>query len=189
MFSAVPVALISILIERRSHHHQIASCSTRIVVSDDHIALKINTENPSVDLARIQHDLDAIKRNGVDVTLIIAARLERQGAGHMITAPDEKSIFTTLKSNQPPLRNLAQAHEWCRAMGEGAISLVHDIAAAAKCDKRYVHKLLRLTYLAPDIVDAILDGRQPASFQLKQLTDPKLTLDWTSQRAAIVMTT
>ena len=44
----------------------------------------------------------------------------------------------------------------------------------------YVSRILRLTLLAPDIVEAILDGRQPAGMQLDELLDG-FPLDWASQ--------
>ncbi|MCH7959900.1 MAG: hypothetical protein IID08_07205 [Candidatus Hydrogenedentes bacterium] len=45
-----------------------------------------------------------------------------------------------------------------------------------------MHKLLPLAFLAPDIVDEILDGRQPAMLTLEDLTKTKLPLNWEQQR-------
>ena len=56
---------------------------------------------------------------------------------------------------------LAQAFRWRRMMETGRYSTIDELAAAEKINSSYVSRLLRLTLLAPDIVEAILDGRQP----------------------------
>jgi hypothetical protein len=56
-----------------------------------------------------------------------------------------------------------------------------DIAVAEKINESYVGRVLRLTLLAPDIVEAILDGRQPAELTLPVLMQP-FSLDWQRQR-------
>jgi hypothetical protein len=48
----------------------------------------------------------------------------------------------------------------------------------------YVSRVLRLTLLAPEIVEAILDGRQPAELQLDDLLEG-FPLEWEGQRAAL----
>jgi site-specific DNA recombinase len=50
----------------------------------------------------------------------------------------------------------------------------------------YAARLIRLNYLAPDIVAAILDGKQPVELTASKLmTDTRLPLDWRAQRAAL----
>ena len=53
---------------------------------------------------------------------------------------------------------------------EGTHGSVSEIAAAEKIDRSYVNRLLRLTLLAPDIEEAIFDGRQPKGMQLEEMT-------------------
>jgi site-specific DNA recombinase len=47
----------------------------------------------------------------------------------------------------------------------------------------YVRKILPIGFLAPDLMEHILDGRQPARLQLGHMCDGKLPLDWAQQRA------
>ena len=57
---------------------------------------------------------------------------------------------------------------------------LEDLAKAKGVAPSYVSRILRLTLLAPEIVEAILDGRQPAELQLDDLlTD--FSLEWTRQ--------
>ena len=64
---------------------------------------------------------------------------------------------------------------------EGNHGFVSEIAEAEKIDRSYVNCLLRLTLLAPDIQEAILDGRQPKGMQLEELTRA-MPMEWGEQR-------
>ncbi len=58
---------------------------------------------------------------------------------------------------------------------------IREIAAAEKINESYVGRVLRLTLLAPDVVEAILDGRQPGGLQLDG-SMRRFPLEWTDQR-------
>jgi hypothetical protein len=71
------------------------------------------------------------------------------------------------------IRTLARAHRWKRLLNEGRYRSTHSLgetAEAEKIDCSFVGRLLRLTLLAPDIQDAILEGRQAKGLQLEELT-------------------
>ena len=63
----------------------------------------------------------------------------------------------------------------------GTHATIKEIAAAEKINESYVGRVLRLTLLAPDIVEAILSGRQPADMTLAVLMRP-FAVKWTEQR-------
>jgi hypothetical protein len=58
------------------------------------------------------------------------------------------------------------------------------MAAAEKLDRGYLGRILQLTLLAPDIVEAILDGRQPEGLELPRLME-SLSAEWPEQRRAL----
>jgi hypothetical protein len=58
------------------------------------------------------------------------------------------------------MKALARAHRWQRMLDEGRHAYICEMAAAERIDCGYLGSLLRLTLLAPDIVEAILDERQ-----------------------------
>jgi hypothetical protein len=62
-------------------------------------------------------------------------------------------------------------------METGRYSTIDELAAAEKINLTYVLRLQRLTLLAPDIVEAILDGRQPESITLPGLMEP-FPVEW-----------
>ncbi len=67
---------------------------------------------------------------------------------------------------------------------EGRYAYISEIAAAERIERGYLGTLLRLTLLAPSIVEAILDGRQQADLGLPALVGP-FPLEWDAQRTAL----
>ena len=58
---------------------------------------------------------------------------------------------------------IARAFRWREMLEDGDYATIREIANAEKINETYVGRVLRLTLLAPDIVEAILNGRQPAA--------------------------
>jgi uncharacterized protein YerC len=65
------------------------------------------------------------------------------------------------------VKALAQAFRWRRMLDEGVCATLEDLAQAKGVAPSYVSRVLRLTLLAPQIVEAILDGRQRAELQTR----------------------
>ena len=69
----------------------------------------------------------------------------------------------------PPGQGAGLAFRWRRMLETGEVSTVGEIATREQINKSYVSRVLRLTLLAPDIVEAILDGRQAPEMTLRGL--------------------
>ncbi len=67
---------------------------------------------------------------------------------------------------------LARAFRWRRLLEDGVYATIEELAAAERINSSYVSRVLRLTLLAPDIVQAILDGRQVPALAMARLTRP-----------------
>ncbi len=59
------------------------------------------------------------------------------------------------------LKALARAFRYQRMLDEGRYASISEMAMAERLERGYLGTLLRLTLLAPDIIEAILDGRRP----------------------------
>src|ERR1700710_2220851 len=79
------------------------------------------------------------------------------------------------------VKALARAFRWKRMLDQGRYGSITEIAVSEKIDRGFVGTLLRLTLLAPDIVEAILDGRQPTDLGLPTLLKP-FPAEWDRQR-------
>ena len=80
------------------------------------------------------------------------------------------------------VKALARAFRWRKMLDTGVHATLADLARAKRLPPSYVSGILRLTLLAPEIVEAILDGIQPAEFRLDDLLTG-FPLDWDEQRA------
>ena len=119
------------------------------------------------------------------VTLTIAARLKRVGM--------ETKLLIEGEANRPRampdrslLRLLAQAHQYRSMTLRGGGKTVTELAADARVGRSYFTRVLRLGFLAPDVVTAILQGRQPLELSTKQLSlRIGLPIRWSDQIAAL----
>ena len=79
---------------------------------------------------------------------------------------------------------MARAHSWYERLLSGEAKSVNAIALEHNMTDGYVGHILRCAFLAPDLVEAILQGRQPPELTLDRLLDD-LPLDWAEQREAL----
>jgi hypothetical protein len=83
------------------------------------------------------------------------------------------------------IKALVRAHRWRRRIESGRAKSITDLAEQERVTDAYVCRLLPLTCLAPDIVEAILDGRQSKGLRLAELLGNG-PLAWEEQRTAWV---
>ena len=95
-----------------------------------------------------------------------------------VLPPPRARIDSTL------IKALARAHRWKRMLDDGRYGSVSELAAAEKLDRGYLGRILMLTLLAPDIVEAVLDGRQPAELGVHVLREG-FPVEWGEQRGTI----
>ena len=81
---------------------------------------------------------------------------------------------------------VTQAFRWREMQENRTHATIAELAAAEKINESYVGRVLRLTLLAPDIVEAILGGWQPAEMTLAMLMRP-FAVGWREQRKKKVL--
>jgi hypothetical protein len=103
---------------------------------------------------------------------------------------ERKEIFVPGNSGTQPRRidqalvlALARARSWTRALRQVEFVDTAEIAQRFGLSDAHVRRLLRFAYLAPDIVEAIVEGRQPRILTVKLLLRG-IPLDWADQRVA-----
>ena len=120
----------------------------------------------------------------ITVRVPLAIR-QRPGRKTVVTPLQDKG-GTALPTRADPaqVKALARAFRYQRLLDEGRYASISEMAAAERVDRGYLGTILRLTLLAPDIVEAILDGRQPAEPGLPTLMEP-FPPEWDAQRTAL----
>ena len=121
------------------------------------------------------------------ITVHIPMSFRQRGGRKLIVAPNGTAmpaIAPRIQVDSVLVKALARAFRWQQLLDRGVYSSIKEIAAKEKIDKSYVGDVLRLSLLAPDIVEMILDGRQPPALQFEQLRK-SLPLEWQAQRDAL----
>ena len=113
------------------------------------------------------------------LTVHVPLTVRRRGGRKVVIAPDgtEAPVMTAARIDSTLVKALARAFRWRRMLESGVVSTVDEIAVREKINKSYVSRVLRLTLLAPDIVEAILDGRQPEGMTLPGLMEG-VAVEW-----------
>jgi site-specific DNA recombinase len=161
----------------------------RVAVNPDRIEINISRRRLAELLAGQSIDLTTRNqtpdRNSNDVvTLAAPARLKRVGREMrmLVENADEQTA-----ADPSLLRIIARAQDIQGRLSENTKLTVHDISREERVTAAYIYTLLRLPWLAPDIVTAIVNGRQPQHLNAKTLMRKasRLPADWAEQRALL----
>lgn len=117
------------------------------------------------------------------ILLKVAIELKRYQAGLRLIVPSESQDEQRPNFNASLIKAIAQAHTWYEKLLGGQVTQV-DIASQLGITDGYVSRLLQLAFLAPNIAEAILEGRQPSDLTLKTLL-ANIPIDWNAQRKAL----
>jgi hypothetical protein len=124
--------------------------------------------------------------DGTTLVVRIPMRFQRRGGRKRIVAPDGSDLVRSSKP-QPDgtlVKALARAHRWQRLLEQDRYSSIRVLAEAEKVSHGYIVRLLRLTLLAPDIVEMILHGHQPPAITTAWFMR-EVPACWEQQRATL----
>src|SRR5947207_2295539 len=127
-----------------------------------------------------------------DQTLMVRVplALRKRGGRKLVVTPEGSPPWAPPRAriDSAMVKALARAHRWNRMLENGEFATIEDLAAAETINPSYLGRVLRLTLLAPDIAETILDGGQPPTVQLDVLFKP-FPVEWESQRVLLRLRT
>lgn len=117
------------------------------------------------------------------LTIRVPLTLRRYGGRKLVIVPEGEGVPVRAKATPDDtlLKALARAHRWKRMLETGQVASLNELSETEKINPSYLSRIYRLTLLAPDIVETILDGRQPRTLQLADLMDD-MPVEWDRQR-------
>lgn len=131
-------------------------------------------------------DQMSITREDGQIIVHIPMTLKVRGGRKEIILPDAivPSETPACKSTvqMPLVIAVARAYRWKAFLESGRYRSIGELAHAVNMDSSYVGRLLCLTLLAPDIIQAILNGEEPSGLSLERLRG--MPLEWEAQRSA-----
>ena len=107
--------------------------------------------------------------------------VRKRGGRKLVITPDGATHRPRLRIDSALVKALARAHRWQRMLEDGECGSITELAAAEKVDRSYLCRVLRLTLLAPELVEIIMDGRQPEEVTLPALMKA-VPVEWEKQR-------
>jgi hypothetical protein len=113
------------------------------------------------------------------ITVHVPFRLVKRGGRKEMVLP--AGAAQSPKMDNTLVKALARAFRWMRMLESGEFATIADMADSEKIAPSYLTRVLRLTLLAPDIVEAILDGTQGTHTTLAGLMEP-FPVAWDKQR-------
>jgi hypothetical protein len=125
-----------------------------------------------------------IRRDGDCIVVHIPMTFKRRGGRKEIIVPQgyENKTPTKQQAQSALVLAVVRGHIWRNLLESGAVRSIAEIARANKVDGSYVSRMLDLTLLAPDIIEAIMDGKEPSGLSLAILTKKQIPLVWKEQR-------
>ena len=115
-------------------------------------------------------------------TIIVPFKIRKRGGRKLILTPDglPASPPTRSRPDSALLKALARGFRWQKMLREGDYQTLEEIADAENINPSYVSRLLRMTLLSPEIVEAILAGRQPEGLTMARAMQP-FPIEWQHQ--------
>jgi len=151
-----------------------------VVIEEDAIMIRVRRspllggavmrpENPSDSPIELTTPV-AFRRRGVEMRLVLPA----------VASQNDRS-----KCDPTLIKAIARGRAWFEELAAGRARSLRELAERDGITRRYVRRLVDLAFLSPELVEAILHGRQPVELTATRLTELDLPLDWTDQRSLL----
>jgi site-specific DNA recombinase len=126
----------------------------------------------------------AADANGLIIARFFAMTVRRRGVEMRLVIADNRAPAP--RADSALLKAVARARQWSEDLLAGRAQSVAEIAERERVGSRYVRRLLRLAFLAPDIIEAIAAGDQPPELTAEALAERiDLPLLWAAQEKAV----
>jgi len=113
------------------------------------------------------------------ITLRVPFRVTKRGGRKEVQLPDGAPVQR--RTDNTLIKALARAFRWKRMLDSGEFATINELAEREGIAPSYMTRVLRLTLLAPEIVEAILDGKQGPEVTLGRLLDG-FPAEWLMQK-------
>jgi hypothetical protein len=132
-------------------------------------------------MTAVQPIKTSVSKDGRTATVSIPVTFLRRGGRKQILTPAGTAPWSpTPRVDTALVKAVVRAHRWRQMLESGEYASSAELAKAEKVNDSYLSRILRLTLIAPGIIEAILTGRQPSTLQLDDLLKP-LPAEWAQQ--------
>src|ERR1700737_1068152 len=115
------------------------------------------------------------------VELTATAALTRRGAETKLVLPGLAPQKHSSRCDPALIKAIARGRAWFEELVSGRARSLQELAKRDGISRRYIRRLIGLAFLSPELIEAILQGRQPVALTATRLTELDLPLDWSEQ--------
>jgi hypothetical protein len=130
---------------------------------------------------------EAASDSAVELTAAVA--FTRRGAETKLVPPELAQRSHSSTCDSVLIKAIARGHAWFEKLATGRARSLQELAKRDGITRRYIRRLFGLAFLSPQLVEAILQGRQPVELTATRLTELDLPLDWTEQHKLLASQT
>jgi len=116
------------------------------------------------------------------IELTAAVAFKRRGVETKLMLPGLDQPNQSARRDPALIKAIARGRAWFDELATGRAPSLQALAKRDGITRRYIRRLVGLAFLSPELVEAILQGRQPVALNATRLTELDLPLDWTEQR-------
>jgi site-specific DNA recombinase len=150
----------------------------RIIVEEKTITIKLR-RGPLLGEDVPSCTPEAASDNAVELTA--AAAFTRRGVETKLVLPGLAQQKHSLRCDPALIKAIARGRAWFEKLATGHSRSLQELAKREGISRRYIRRLVGLAFLSPQLVEAILQGRQSVQLTATRLTELDLPLDWTEQ--------
>jgi site-specific DNA recombinase len=122
---------------------------------------------------------EAASEGAVELTAAVA--FTRRGAETKLVLPGLAPQKHSSKCDPALIKAIVRGRAWFEELATGRARSLQELAKRDGISRRYIRRLVGLAFLSPQLVEAILQGRQSVELTATRLTELDLPLDWTEQ--------
>jgi site-specific DNA recombinase len=149
----------------------------KVIVDEQTIIIRVR-RGPLLGRNSLSSTSDAPSDGVIELTA--AVTVKRRAAGNKLVLLDARQNHTA-RRDPALVKAIARGRAWFEELATGRARSLQDLAKRDGISRRYIRRLVGLAFLSPDLVDAILQGRQPVELTATRLTKLDLPLDWAEQ--------
>jgi hypothetical protein len=126
-----------------------------------------------------------VSETATSIRVVIPLTLRKRNGRPKILPPEDAGLPGSHGQDPHVLRAIARAWKWRRQLEEGEVLTLRDIVVAEKLSEAYVGRMLRLAYLAPQVLEALVLKRRPLAISINEMVEVA-KLPWAEQMGQVL---
>lgn len=178
-------------LDLRKQSELIRTVTETVTVAQSQVQIDVSESRLRAVCEQRLWECDAVKDASLEeageeeiLEIIVPVTIKKNGSEKVIVLPGAEVEDDEPSPHAAMITAIVKAHDWVAKLKSGEVKSVNELSQKFNMNRRYIARLLRLAFLAPDIIESILEGTQPKSLSLYDLIK-SMPVEWDAQRKAL----